>query len=100
MSWKEYDYQDEVNCYEVELPYKASSDPDAMHYRHQEMRESDNKFVEAIQKESNAHYKVVTYKLQTYSNKPLLFSEWKKEKPSTGKLSKYKVGLNVLCLWK
>ena len=47
------------------LAYKASSDPDAMHYRHQEMRESDNKFVEAIQKESNAHYKVVTYKLQT-----------------------------------
>jgi hypothetical protein len=78
------------------LAYKASSDPDAMNYRHQEMRESDNKFVEAIQKESNAHYKVVTYKLQTYSNKPLLFTEWKKEKPSTGKLSKYKVGLNVL----
>ena len=47
------------------LAYKASSDPDVMHYRHQEMREYDNKFVEAIQKESNAHYKVVTYKLQT-----------------------------------
>ena len=77
------------------LAYKASSDPDAMHYCHQEMRESDNKFVEAIQKESNAHYKVVTYKLQTYSNKPLLSSVWKKEKPSTGTLSKYKVRLNV-----
>jgi hypothetical protein len=58
---KEYDYQDEDNCYEVELvAYKAPSDPDVMHYHHQEMRESDYKFEEVMQKESNAHYKVET----------------------------------------
>ncbi len=54
------------------LANKASSTLDAMHH-HQEMKEPDlkKKIVDAMQKESNALYKLGTYKLPStnYSNK-------------------------------
>jgi hypothetical protein len=84
------------------LGYKASTDPDTMYY-HQAMREPDrDKFLAAIDKECEAHYKEGNYKLIKRSNMPegatLLSSVWqmkRKRKPSTGEISKYKARMNV-----
>ncbi len=84
------------------LAYKASTDPDTMYY-HQAMKEpGKDKFLAAIDKECEAHYKEGNYKLVKRSKMPegatLLSSVWqmkRKRKPSTGEISKYKARMNV-----
>jgi len=82
--------------------FKASTDPDTMHY-HQAMREPDkDKFQEATKKECEDHFRESNYKLvdikEVPKDAPLLSSVWqmkRKRKPSTGEISKYKARMNV-----
>jgi hypothetical protein len=84
------------------LTYKASTDPDTMYY-HQAMKEpGKDKFLAAIDKDCEAHFKEGNYKLINRSKMPegatLLSSIWqmkRKRKPSTGEISKYKARMNV-----
>jgi hypothetical protein len=72
-------------------------------YHHQAMKQPDReKFMEAMEKECEAHYKEGNYKLIKKDKLPegatLLSSVWqmkRKRKPSTGEISKYKARMNV-----
>jgi hypothetical protein len=94
--------EQEAWCEQHLLAFKASTDPDTMYY-HQAMKQLDReKFLEALGKECEAHYKKGHYRLVKRSEVPegatILPSVWqmkRKRKPSTGEISKHKARMNL-----